>query len=321
MSKSLRMLAMLLAVFLAAPAWSQAYPDKPVKLLTAFPPGGGSDLLSRIVAKKLQEIWGQPVIVENRGGAQGSVGTAYALKSKPDGYTILVAAMGAIAINPHMSENVGYDVLKDIEAVSRGTVQPMILVANPNVPVKTLKDVETLAKSKPGVLTYATTGTQPQVMGEYFKLTSGIDLLHVRYNGAGPGVVAVLAGTTDLMISSPGAVVQHIKAGKLRAIAVLDKQRLDSIPDVPSALEAGYPQLSDLAEWYGFAVPVGTPEAIVTKINADFVTALNDPEVQKAIKGLGMNPSPSSREEYAKQIKVDFEKWGKLVKATGVKVE
>lgn len=318
MFRILLTLALACAATLASAA---TFPDKPVRLIVPFPPGGGSDTLARIMAKKMQDIWGQPLIVDNRGGAQGSVGTAMGAKAPPDGYTIVLIVHGAMAINPHTYDNVGYDVLKDFAPIVRGTEQSYVLVANPNVPVKTLKDVEELAKAKPGKLTFATSGAGPQLVGELFKLTTKTNLLHVPYKGAGPASVAVLAGETDFLISNPTSVVQHVKAGKLRGIAVLGKERNEQIPDVPSALEAGYPALSDIPEWYGFAAPAGTPEPIIAKLNADFVTALNDPEVQKQIRALGTTPSPSTPEEFAKQIKYDYERWGRVVKAAGVKAE
>lgn len=317
------LVALLLAcVALATPvAGAAAFPEKPVRLIVPFPPGGGSDTLARILARKLLEIWGQPLVIDNRGGAQGSVGTAMGAKATPDGYTIVLIVQGAMAINPHTYDNVGYDVLKDFAPVVRATEQSYVLSANPNVPAKTMKDVEELARQKPGKFTFATSGAGPQLVGELFKLTTKTNLLHVPYKGAGPASLAVLAGETDFMISNPTSVVQHIKAGKLRGIAVLGKDRNEQIPEVPNAVESGYPDLSDIPEWYGFAAPAGTPEPIVRKLNADFVAALNDPEVQKSIRALGTTPSPSTPEEFAKQIRVDYERWGKVVKAAGVKAD
>jgi tripartite-type tricarboxylate transporter receptor subunit TctC len=305
-----------------SPVQAAGFPDKPVKMIVPFPPGGGSDTLARIVNKKLQEIWGQPVVVENRGGAQGSVGTAYGIKQPADGYTITLIVHGAMAINPHMyDKGVGYDVLKDFQAVARGTEQSYVMVARPGLPVKSLKDVEELAKKEPGKLTFGTSGAGPQLVGELFKLTTNSNLLHIPYKGAGPASMAILGGEVDLLISNPTSVVQHVKAGKLRGIAILGRDRNDLMPDVPSALEQNYPALSDIPEWYGFAVPAGTPEPIVRKLNADFVAALNDPEVQKSIRALGTMPSPSTPEEFTKQIRNDYERWGQVVKAAGVKAE
>ena len=321
MSRLIRILVACLALMVAPGYALAAFPDKPVRLIVPFPPGGGSDTLARILTKKLAEIWGQPVVIENRGGAQGGLGTAVGLKAPPDGYTVTLVVHGALAINPHIYSDPGYDVLKDVAAVSRGTEQAYVLVANPNLPVKTLKELADLAKSKPGVLTFATSGAGPQLVGELFKLTTGTNLLHVPYKGAGPASVALLAGDVDLMISNPTSVVQHVKSGKFRAIAVLGSQRSEALPDVPSALEQGYPALSDIPEWYGFAVPAGTPEAIINTLNAGFVAALKDPEVQKSIRALGTTPSPSTPQEFAAQIRNDYERWGKVVKEAGVKVE
>jgi len=297
------------------------FPDKPVKMIVPFPPGGGSDALARIISKKMPEIWSQPLIIDNRGGTQGSLGTAAGIKSPADGYTITLIVHGAMAIQPHTYPNVGYDVTKDFAPVTRATEQSYILVANPKVQANTLKEVEALARSQPGKFTFATSGGGPQLVGELFKLTTKSNLLHVPYKGAGPAVLAVLGGDTDFMISNPTSVIPHIKAGKLKAIAVLGKQRNDAIPNVPHALESGYPALSDIPEWYGFAVPSGTPSAIVNKLNSDFVRALNSADVQTAIRSLGTTPSPSTPDEFAKQIAFDFERWGRVVREAGVKAE
>lgn len=306
--------------WLSTPAHAQSFPDKPVKLIVPFPPGGGSDALARILSVKLGEIWGHPLVIENRGGAQGGLGTGVGAKAPADGYTVTLIVQGAMAVNPHMYENVGY-AIKDFKAVSRGTEQSYMLVANPKAGIKSLKDLEEMAKARPGKLTFATSGAGPQLVGELFKLTTKTDLLHVPYKGAGPAAIAVLGGETDLMISNPTAAVQHIKSGRLVGVAVFGKERIESIPDVPHALEAGYPDLSDIPEWYGFAVPAATPDRIVSKLNADFVTALRSPEVQKSIRALGTNPSPSTPEEFMRQIRTDYERWGKVIKAAGVKAE
>lgn len=300
-------------------ALAQTFPDRPVKIIAVFPPGGGSDVLVRLLAPKLQELWGQPVVVENRAGAQGAVGTNFALKSKPDGYTILAIVTGPIALSPHMQTGIGYDVLKDLVPVVRATQQPVVMVGNPNVPVKSLKDVEELARAKPGKLTFGSSSAQPQLVGEYFKVSRKVDLLHVRYNGVSPALVDVLSGTTDLLIGGPAAVSEHIKAGKLRGIVVFGRERVDSMPDVPSALEAGYPELSDLVEWYGYGVPAGTPQPIVDKLSADFLKVLNDPEIKEAVRGRGLRVSPASADEFSRQLRTDYERWGNLIKATGVR--
>ena len=319
--KLLKKIFTLVILMICFFAKAQIFPEKPIHMIVPFPPGGGSDALARILVKKLQDISGQPYIIENKGGAQGSVGTSIGSKANPDGYTITLIVQGTMAINPFIYGNVGYDVLKDFAPIIRATEQSYILVANPKLPVNSLKDIEDMAKKSPGKLTFATSGAGPQLVGELFKLTSKIDLLHVPYKGAGPAVLALLGGETDLMISNPTSVVQQIKSGRLKGIAVLGKERNEAIPDVQNAVEAGFKALSEIPEWYGFAAPTGTPTVIINKLNADFLKALMHPEVQKSIKDLGTNPSPSTPGEFSKQIAFDYDRWGKVVKAAGVKVE
>ena len=311
----------VVAVITPAPAFA-AFPEKPVKIIVPFPPGGGSDTLARILSKRLSEIWGQAVVIENKGGAQGSIGTAYGLKQPADGYTVTLVVQGALALNPHMyGKDNGFDAITDLVAVVRATESSYVMVSRTGLPLKDLKALVEMAKQKPGKLTLGTSASGPQLVGELFKMTTGTDLLHVPYKGGGPASLAIIAGEVDLMISNPTGVVQQIKGGKVHPIAVLGSERNALIPEVPSALEQGFPALADIPEWYGFVVPAGTPKALVEKLNADFVTVLKDPEVQKSIRSNGTTPSPSTPEEFAKQIVADYERWGKIVRASGVKPE
>ena len=313
------LLACILGVSTLAAA---AFPDKPVKLVVPFPPGGGSDTLARILAKKLQEIWGQPVVIENKGGAQGNIGTAYGVKQAPDGYTVTLVVQGALAISPHMyGKDVGFDVQKDMLAVVRATEQSYVMVSRLGLPVKNLQELVQLAKEQPGKLTIGTSASGPQLVGELFKSTTGTDLLHVPYKGGGPASLAILSGEVDVLISNPTGVIQYIKAGKVNPIAVLGTDRNELIPEVSTAKEQNFPQLADIPEWYGFVVPAGTPAAIINKLNADFIAALKDPDVQKTIRSGGTTPSPSTPEEFWSQILKDYERWGKLVRAAGIKPE
>ena len=311
LKRILRRGALAAACVASAAAMAQAYPAKAVTIIVPYPPGGGTDALMRIMQPVLAKMWGQTVVVENKPGAAGTLGGDAVARSAPDGYTLLMSSTGGVN-DKNASQ------FAPIMLVS---ASPYVIVANPKVPVNNLKELEALAKRQPGKLTFATSGAGPQLVGELFKLTTKTNLLHVPYKGAGPAVLAVLAGETDFMISNPTAVVPHLKAGKLKGIAVLGKARNDAIPDVPHALEAGYPALSDIPEWYGFAVPAGTPAAIVNKLNADFARALNSPDVQAAIRGLGTTPSPSTPDEFARQIAFDYERWGRVVREAGVKAE
>ena len=318
LSKLLALLFFALAVPGAAIA---AFPDHPVRIIVPFPPGGGTDALTRILANELTRIWNQQVLVDNRSGAQGNIGTAIAAKSPPDGYTLVLTHQGVMTVNPHIYSNIGFDPLKDLMPITRGSQQPFILVVNPALPARTLKELTELAKKQPGKYTFASSASGPQMAGEMYKMTAGIDLLHVPYKGAGPAVVDLLAGQVDMMFSNPTSAAQHVKAGKLRALAVFALKRNDAIPDVPTSTEAGYPQLSEMIEWYGYSAPAGTPAPIIAQLNADLVAALNAPEAQKSIRAQGLEPSPSTPEQFARQIRVDYEKWGKVAKASGVKVE
>lgn len=297
-------------------------PTGPVRIVVPFPPGGGTDAMSRIVGEKLGEIWQQPVIVENRAGAQGNVGTAYALKTPPDGMTWVVAHQGVLAVNPHLyKKDLGFDVFKDMVPIGRATQQPFVLVANPKVPASTLKELEALAKAQPGKLSFGSSAAGPQLAVEMFKYTTGADMLHVAYKGAGPAVIDVLAGNIDLLVANPSSVAQHVKNGKLKALVAFGDQPVAVLPGVATAPQAGYPMLGDIPEWYGFAVPAGTPEATVAKLNADLNVALRDPAVVRKLSELGLNASPATPAEFASQISRDNERWGKLIREAGIRID
>ena len=315
--------ALIIAVALAVPPGlaQDAYPDKPVRFVVPFPPGGGTDAFARVVGAKLAEIWGQQVVVDNRAGAQGNIGTALGAKAAPDGYTITLAHQGALTINPHLYANPGYDTLRDFAAVSRGTETPSVLVVHPSVPATTMKELAQLASQRPGVLTFASTASRQQLLGELFKLTTRTNIVHVPYKGAGPAVNDLLAGNVSMMFANPTSTVPQVKAGKLRALAILGDKRNEALPDVPTAVEAGYPQFSEAIEWYGVVAPAATPRETLVKLNAAVVRALRDPDVSARLSGIGQTPSPSTPEEFAAQIRSDYERWGKVVKASGAKVE
>jgi len=314
---------LLLLSVLGAPLGfaAQGYPDRPIRFIVPFPPGGGTDGLARIMGPMLTELLGQQIIIDNRGGAQGSIGTALGARATPDGYTLTFAHQGALAVNPHLYGMPGYDTLRDFAAVSRSTEMAFILVAHPSVPANTMKELAALAKRTPGKLTFASTSAAPQLVGELFKLTTGTDMLHVPYKGAGPAVVDLLAGHVNMMFANPTSAVPHVKSGRLRALGVMDSKRNEALPDVPTAVKAGYPELGNVIEWYGVVVPAGTPRQTIAKLNAAVVRALNSPDVIKRIQSLGQTPAPSTSEEFAQQIRQEFERWGRVVKASGAKVD
>ena len=311
-----------LALCLAGAALAQdRFPDKPVRFIVPFPPGGGTDALARILGAKLGEQWGQQVIIDNRAGAQGNIGTAAGAKAAPDGYTITFAHQGALVINPHLYKDPGYDTLRDFAAVARTTEMAFVAVAHPSVPAANLRELAQYARQNPGKLTFASTSAGPHIVGELFKQATGTDLVHVPYKGAGPAINDLLGGQVMLMFSNPTSTVPHVKSGKLRALGVMDTKRNPALPDVPTAQEAGLPELSNVIEWYGVVVPSATPSAIVQRLSASVLQALAAPDVVQRIAAIGQTPAPTGADEFARLIREDYARWQRVVKAAGVKAE
>ena len=318
----MKRLTVLLALCLAGAAFAQdRFPEKPVRFIVPFPPGGGTDALARILGAKLGEQWGQQVIIDNRAGAQGNIGTAAGAKAAPDGYTITFAHQGALVINPHLYKDPGYDTLRDFAAVARTTEMAFIAVAHPSVPAANLRELAQHARQNPGKLTFASTSAGPHIVGELFKQATGTDLMHVPYKGAGPAINDLLGGQVMLMFSNPTSTVPHVKSGKLRALGVMDTKRNPALPDVPTAQEAGLPELSNVIEWYGIVVPAATPGAIVQRLGASVVRAMGAPDVLERINAIGQTPSPAGAEEFARLIREDYARWQRVVKTSGAKAE
>jgi tripartite-type tricarboxylate transporter receptor subunit TctC len=329
MKRMARFLAVLVlaAAAGAAPAQTTStgsgrdFPDRPVRFIVPFPPGGGTDGFARILGAKLAEQWRQQVIVDNRGGAQGNIGTALGAKAPPDGYTMTLAHQGALVVNPHLYKDPGYDTLRDFAAVSLGTEMAFILVAHPSVPARSMRELADLAKKSPGKLTFASTSAAPHLVGELFKLTTGTDMVHVPYKGGGPAVIDLLAGHVNIMFSNPTSTVPHVKSGKLRALGVMDSKRNEALPDVPTAVEAGYPALGKIIEWYGVVVPAATPRPLIARLNADVVRALKAPDAANRIQAMGQTVAPSTPAEFETLMRAEYQRWGKVVKASGAKVD
>ena len=319
----MKKLAALLALCLAAgAAFAQdRFPEKPVRFIVPFPPGGGTDALARILGAKLGEQWGQQVIIDNRAGAQGNIGTAAGAKAAPDGYTITFAHQGALVINPHLYKDPGYDTLRDFAAVARTTEMAFIAVAHPSVPAANLRELAQYARQNPGKLTFASTSAGPHIVGELFKQATGTDLVHVPYKGAGPAINDLLGGQVALMFSNPTSTVPHVKSGKLRALGVMDTKRNPALPDVPTAQEAGLPELSNVIEWYGIVVPAATPRAVVQRLGDSVLRAMTAPEVLERINAIGQTPAPTSSEDFARLMREDYARWQRVVRAAGVKAE
>ena len=318
----------VLSACASVPGWSadagsagaaQAYPERPIRWIVPAPPGGGTDAVSRIMAPRLIELFKQQVIVDNRGGVQGSIAAALTAKSAPDGYTILFAYSGPMTVNPHVFREVGYDALKDFAGLSRYTQQPMVMTAHPSLPVASLKELAAYAAQQPGKVTFASSASLQHLGGELFKLAAKVNITHVPYKGAGPAVQDLLGGHVNTMISNPTSIVPHVSSGKLKALGIMGNSRIEALRDVPTAVEMGYKDFANVVEWYGMVAPAATPRPIVNKLNAALVRILNMPEVQERIRALGMTPSPSTPEELDRQIRADHALWGGVVKRAGVK--
>ena len=317
-----QILVAIFPVLVAVPALAaEDYPSRPIRWIVPAPPGGGTDAVGRIVGAKLGEMWKQQVVIDNRGGAQGGVGTALGAKAAPDGYTITFAYTGPVAVNPHLYSSPGYDMLHDFAGISRLTEQPMIMTAHPTMPFNNFKELATYAKQHPGKLSFASSASGQQLAGELFKLTAGVDIVHIPYKGAGPAVLDLLGGNVNLMVSNPTSVVPHVKSGKLRALGILGAKRIDALPDVPAAAESGFPDLASVNEFYGVIAPSATPRPVVAALNAGILRALASPDVQQRLQALGMNAAPSTPAEFDKQIRQDYALWGKVVKLSGAKAD
>ncbi len=311
--------ALLMAACVTLPSSAADFPEKAVRFIVPFPPGGGTDALARILAAKLSESWGQQVLVDNRGGAQGSLGTALGAKAVADGYTITLGHSGALVINPHMYDNPGYDTLRDFAPVTRGTDMPYVLVVHPSVPAKSMNELAQLAKAHPGRLTFASTSAGPQLMGELFRLMTKTHMVHVPYKGAGPAVIDLLGGHVGIMFTVPTSVNPHIRSGKLRALSVSGMKREDSLPDVPTMTEAGFKDFGDAREWYGIVAPANTPADVIARLNSAIGRALNAPDVQKRLQPLAQKAVPGTAAEFGDYMRMQYGLWGKVVKATGAK--
>jgi tripartite-type tricarboxylate transporter receptor subunit TctC len=291
---------------------AQGFPEKPVRLIVPFPPGGGTDALGRILAAKLAELWGQQVVVENRAGAQGNIGTAAGAKAAADGYTLTFAHQGALVINPHIYKDTGYDTLKDFAPVALATEMAFVAVAHPSVPAADLRELAQYAKKNPGKLSFASTSAGPHIVGELFKQATGTDLLHVPYKGAGPAISDLLGGQVEASFQNINSVVQHIKAGKLRALAVTGDKRSTLLPDVPTLAEAGV-KGADVYSWQAVAAPRGLPADVKGKLHAALVAALNDPAVKPKLVEVGFEVVANTPEQFAAFQNAEFARWKKVI--------
>ena len=300
-------------------AWTQSYPARPVRVVVPFAPGGPTDIFARLIVQKLSEQLGKQFYIENVGGASGSIGTAQVAKAPPDGHTILFN-VSSFAINPVFFSKVPYDPFKDFEPITLAATNDVVIVVHPSVAAKTVAELVALIKAGAAKFAFSSggTGAVTHLMGEQLKLSLGLDLVHVPYNGAGPAIAAVVAGHVPMAISSTPPASAHIADGRLRAIAVTGETRSQSLPDVPTMAEAGFPDTKG-DQWVGVLAPAGTPKDIIALLNREIAKALASPEVKERFPALGFTAVGSSPEEFASLIRSDMDRWGKVIRAANLK--
>ncbi len=306
------------AAFPAAAA--STYPERPVRLVVGFPPGGAADILGRIAAQQLSERIGQQVVVDNRGGAGGLIATEIAVKANPDGYTLLFSSIPHV-INPHLYKKVSYDAIRDFTPVVQFVAVPLMLASGPSLPAKNVKELIDYAKANPGKINYgsAGSGSSSHLAVELFKSMAGIRMEHIPYKGTGPLITDMFGGQIGLTIASAVPLAPHVRSGKLRGLAVTGPKRSAAFPELPAIAETvkGY----EVVNWFGIFAPAGTPSAIVRRVNAELNTALGNPELVKRLNSQGADAVGGSAEGFARVVKADFAKWAKVVKESGAKVE
>ena len=314
---------LLIAFALAAPlCGAQSYPTRPVRLVITYPPGGTTDFVGRPVAQKLSELLGQQVVVDNRGGAGGVIGTVIVAQAPPDGYTLLLGTSSGMLINPLLNPRLPYDAFRDFAPVSRTNINPQALVANSALPVSNVKELIAYAKANPGRLNVASSGVgTPNHLGaEMLKYLAKIDIVHIAYKGGGPAMTDLIGGEVQLQFSSIPTVLTHVKTGRIKMLAIGSAKRSPALPDVPTIAEAGVPGY-EYTTWYGIFAPRGTPAAIVAKLNGAVVTAMAAPEVTQRLMPQGAEPSSSTPAELTRYMTEESARWQKTIKAAGIRIE
>lgn len=319
-----KMLLLIAASFVAVPAVhaaDAAYPNRPVRVIVPFSPGGATDIVARLVSQKLNELWGQPVVVDNRAGAGGNIGGEIAAKANPDGYTLFLTSGSIVTANQHMYAKMPFSPEKDLIGVTNVASGPQAIVVNPSNPAKTLKEMISLAKAKPKSMTFGSAGigTQTHLAAENFVYTAGIEVTHIPYKGEGPAITDLVGGQIQFVTPNLSAAINQVNSGKLRALAVTSKERSPQLPNVPAVAET-LPGFENLG-WFGFMVPTGTPKAVINKVHADTVKALQSPDLRKRVTEIGMVTVGNSQEEFARELKSESARWAKIIKERGLQVK
>jgi tripartite-type tricarboxylate transporter receptor subunit TctC len=319
--KMAKWLALAGGLLVAASAWSQAYPARPVRVIVPFAPGGATDIVTRVVAQKLYEMWGQTVVVDNRAGAGGNIGGDLAAKAPPDGYTIFMTSGSIVTANQHLFKKLPFNPEKDLVPVTNVASGPQAIVVHPNFPAKTLKDFIAAAKAKPRGYTYGSAGvaTQTHLAAENFLYTAGIELVHIPYKGEGPALTDLVGGQIQMVTPNLSAAIAFVQQGRLRALAVTSRERSKQLPDVPAAAET-LPGFENIG-WFGFMVPIGTPKPVIDKLYQDTVKALQAPDIRTRFEQLGMVPVGNAPDAFARAIREESVHWGKIVRERKLQVE
>ena len=321
MRRILSCLAALALVTFAAQAPAQPYPAKPVRLVVPWAPGGTTDILARILGQKMSEKWGQPVLVENRGGAAGNIGTEAVVRSPADGYTLLLGTMSTHAMNQFLYTAMTFDPVRDLAPISLVANVATVLVVHPSLPVSNVNELLALAKSKPGQLNFASGGVASfnQLCAELLKMTAKIDIVHIPYKGGAPAVADLVAGKVDMLFTGAPVTISHIKAGRLKLLAVTDSKRSPALPDTPTVGESlpGF----EFNNWYGILAPAGTPRPLIDFLNAEVQRILTLAEVREKFAALGADPTPGTPERFGAVMAADAEKWGRVIKQAGVRAD
>ena len=320
MKHPFKLIAGLALAALCSTAMAQTYPTKTVRMVVGYPPGGPTDVLARIVSQKLTQAWGQQVIVDNRPGASGMIGAEFTARAAPDGYTLLMVPV-TYAVTPSLFSKMAYDVEKDLAPVAQVAAAPFILVVHPTLPVKTVKDLITLARSRPGQLNFASasTGGMPHLAGELFNSMTGVKMVHIPYKGAAPATTDLLSGQVTLMFNNMLSAMPQVKAGRLRAVAVTSLQRSNAAPELPTIAETvpGY----EANGWYGAFAPAATPKDLINRVNAEMNRIMKMPDVTQRLAGDGVEAVGTTPEQFGAYLKQEIAKWGKVVKASGAKAD
>lgn len=322
MRNGLRMMVAISIVALAGVAFAQDFPVKPIRLVDGYAPGGGTDVIARLMSAKLAELLGQSVVVENRPGATGTIGAATVVRAPPDGYTLLVGLSSTIAVSPSLLAKLPYDTLRDLVAVAQVVTFPNVLVVHPSVPTRNLKDLIALAKARPNTLNYASggLGTSNHLAGELLKSMAKVSIAHVPYKGGGPAVIAILGGEVDMLFATMPSATGFVRNGRLRPLAVTGPQRSAALPDVPTMIESGLPGF-EVVSWMGMLAPAATPREVIVKLNTAINAVMGNADVRARIAEQASDVVTGTPEQFAALIRRDTERWAKVIREAGIKSE